>query len=295
MAVPILPLAPQVVASGGVLGATAAFFADDLKYEKMSIAGLNPVDYSIVMPERAFQFWPETISDTFASGWVEKPIPGASHSLMHWGANSGRTISFEVPLFRNMNYDQIGLGPVREYPANDNNRIWNEDIDVALKYFRSFMYPTKVGGEIGSPMVAVLYMPNSMINENGSNYICGVMTACDITYTKMFNNGRVKMANIALTFKQIVQNKQGEAPNFKFLDVSNVKFSGASSPVAAGAAAVGSALGGGSGGSASEEINIGLNALAERKTKNPLDSGSFLTELAGVHAKPGNIKDDFKP
>ena len=173
MAVPILPVAPQVVASGGVLGAVAAFFADDLKYEKMSMAGLNPIDYSIVMPERAFQFWPETIADTFASGWIEKPIPGASHALMHWGSNSGRTISFEVPLFRNMDYEQTGMGFARAYPASDNNRFWNEDIDVALKYFRSFMYPTKVGGEIASPMVAVLYMPNSMINENGGNYTLG--------------------------------------------------------------------------------------------------------------------------
>jgi hypothetical protein len=190
----------------------------------MSILGLDPADpggTSVILPERTFQFWPESIQDSIEIGWQFKDIPGGSHALAQWGSNNGRTISFEVRLHRFMKpvddrtvfekiLDPIGLTqPAQQYLKD--MRPHNVDIESEIRYLRAFAYPSyAVDSKHGStvaypPPVALLCVPGVGLNELGSHTIMAVMTGCDVTYNLLFPNGKPRNATVALTFRQIVQ------------------------------------------------------------------------------------------
>jgi len=190
----------------------------------MSILGIDPTDSkgsTVILPERTFQFWPESIQDSIEVGWQFKDIPGGSHALAQWGSNNGRTISFEVRLHRFMKpvadrtifekiMDPIGLTTPGQQYLKD-MRPHNVDIESEIRYLRAFCYPSyevdKVSGSTVSysPPVAFLCVPGVGLNELGSHTIMAVMTGCDVTYNLLFPNGKPRNATVALTFKQIVQ------------------------------------------------------------------------------------------
>ena len=190
----------------------------------MSILGLDPADpggTSVILPERTFQFWPESIQDSIEIGWQFKDIPGGSHALAQWGSNNGRTISFEVRMHRFMKpvadrtvfekiLDPIGLTTPGQQYLKD-MRPHNVDIESEIRYLRAFAYPSYgVDSVHGStvaypPPVALLCVPGVGLNELGNNTIMAVMTGCDVTYNLLFPNGKPRNATVALTFKQIVQ------------------------------------------------------------------------------------------
>ncbi len=190
----------------------------------MSILGLDPTDprgSKVLLPERAFQFWPESIQDSIEVGWQFKDIPGGSHALAQWGSNNGRTISFEVRLHRFMKpvedrsifekiVDPFGLTTPGQQYLKD-MRPHNVDVEAEIRYLRAFCYPSyavdSVSGSTISytPPVALLCVPGVGLNELGDHTIMAVMTGCDVTYNLLFPNGKPRNATVSLTFKQIVQ------------------------------------------------------------------------------------------
>lgn len=183
----------------------------------VSLMGLDPRDgTTIVLPERTLQWWPESLSDTIALGWTEKLIPGGSHSLQQWGGNGGRTISFEIPLTRNMRLKETltaaqGAGPGSSLldPDNTRNRPFNTNIPAAIAYLRAFCYPEYDDSGAIAPPICLLNVPGHKLNENGSDTIWCVMTGCDVTYKHSFDEGEPRLASVALTFMQIVQKPKG--------------------------------------------------------------------------------------
>ena len=215
MPFPLVPFAPQGLLSGGSAAVSIAAAVDELKLATASIAGLDPVSNQFVtgLEERAFQFWPSTIEDSIEIGWAPKEIPGASHSLMQWTSNGGRTITFDLPLRRYMDYNQKGILIARSNPANVFNRPFNENIDYAIKYFRAFCYPIQTAGEVSvqAPPIAIINFPGMALNENGGDHLFTVMTTCDITYEHGFpETGHTKSAKLSLAFKQVVQGAEGQ-------------------------------------------------------------------------------------
>lgn len=193
-------------------------------YAHMSIAGVDPTDPAgskKLLPERTFQYWPESIQDTIEVGWNFKEIPGASHALAQWAQNGGRTISFEVRLHRFMKpvgdrtkFDEIldpfGLtAPGNQYLKD--MRPHNVDLEAEIRYLRAYCYPSyekdkQTKSTIAyPPPVALLCVPGVGLNEEGGDVIMAVMTGCDVTYNLLFPNGRPRNATVALTFRQIVQ------------------------------------------------------------------------------------------
>jgi len=223
-----------------LIGALAQAIIDGpegMKPEYITIAGVNPVDPGgdLLLPERTLQFWPATIQDSIGIGWSKKEIPGASHALMQWGGNAGRTISFEVLVGRFMKdvsdwnvvdriFDPFALNtPTAKAPKD--NRIYNENVVAAIKYFRAFTYPSyqqdKAGFEVSyNPPVAIVHIPNmglgdvsegQGISPEGPDTFFGVMTTCDYTIEHAFPNGKPKLARITLAFEQVVQDPFGRA------------------------------------------------------------------------------------
>ncbi len=200
---------------------------EGMDYASMSIAGINPVDGSLQMDERTLQYWPDTLADTIDIGWNFKDIPGASTSLAQWGANGGRTFSFEVQYHRfmkpheprsafDMIRDPFGLNtPDAEYLKD--NRPHNVDVAAEIRYLRAMCYPTYTSSKeqgvtmltASPPPIVVLVAPGMGLSEDGEDYVYCVMTGCDVTYTLLFPNGVPRRATVALTLRQIVQRKSG--------------------------------------------------------------------------------------
>lgn len=202
------------------------------KYAAMTIGAVDPRDpsklyrgnvKSPILPQRTFQYWPETISDSYEIGWSFKDIPGASTALAQWASNNGRTISFEVhlhrytrPLDSRTNKDKA-MDPIKKagpsaYPAH------NVDVKNEIQYLRGYCYPTyeEIGGIKAAypPPVTILNIPGLGLNEtNGGDAIFAVMTQCDVNYLLLFADGTPRHATVSLAFRQIVQ--KGNAVYFK--------------------------------------------------------------------------------
>jgi hypothetical protein len=203
----------------GVLGGLASIIMDGPTGEKpawMSLCGIDAFGDATkpTIPQRAFQYWPESISDTIEVGWAFSDIPGASHALAAWGSNNGRTIAFEVTMARLMKpkeertaleqmMDPFGMTKAEDDPE------WNADVAGGIRYLRAFCYPLYMKGErhveAYPPPVAILHAPGLNWNEKGGDAIFAVMTGCDVTYVSCFPSGTPRLATLSLTFRQVVQ------------------------------------------------------------------------------------------
>ena len=184
----------------------------------MSIAG---IDFNNGQPiagleERAFQWWPETFADTIATGWNEKLLPAGSHALMQWGVNGGRTFTFELKLTRYMK-TAVDLATEADRtaalinPSSTRNLPFNVDIKHAVRYLRAYCYP-QFGQNFAfesPPAVCIFYAKGMGLNEDGGDVVFTVMTGCDVTYTRLFENGTPRNATVAIVLKQIVQSADG--------------------------------------------------------------------------------------
>lgn len=207
-----------------------------------SMMGIHSETGSTVLPERAFQWFPESFSDSIEIGWEPKQVPGGSHAIMQWNSNGGRTFSFETLLYRNMaplalqqqqsTLLQQGTGTaLLPDPSNADNAPYNINIESMVSWFRAFCYPTYVEGQgFGgttitrpvSPPIAILNLPGMALNEDGSDIIYCVVTGCDVNYEKLFPNGQPRVVKVSLTLKQVVQ-KPGSAKSIQFVGFDTLK------------------------------------------------------------------------
>ncbi|HUW09628.1 MAG TPA: hypothetical protein VM537_07835 [Anaerolineae bacterium] len=173
---------------------------------------------NVVIPQQAFQWWPESIQDSMGIGWNFKQIPGASHGLAQWGSNTGRTFAMETKLSRSMRYaeDFAAAGPFGDIPLQaafvrpDGPRslAFNVDIRKMVRYLRSYCYPdydAANGGIALPPVTCWLNVPGLQLAEDGGDTIQAVMTGCDVTYMKSFRDGKPRLATVSLGFQQVVQ------------------------------------------------------------------------------------------
>ncbi len=218
----------------GAIAGVAFGLTDTFKLSKASMMGIDPETGDEVLPELAFQWLPESLSDTIETGWESKQVPGMSSALMQWSSNGGRTISFELLMFRTMLpiADQPGVLVFRANPDSEENSPYNANIEFMLSWLRSFCYPTfESGGEfrrVKAPPIAILNIPNLSLNEDGSDIIFAVMTECGITYERLFNSGKSRVVKVNISMKQVVNDPSSGAYRFKTrtdLDKARVKFS----------------------------------------------------------------------
>lgn len=193
------------------------------KSASLTLAGVSPVDGTIIIPERAFQFWPESITEDPEIGWQFKDIPGASHSLAQWTQNGGRTFSFEVVCSRYMLpvaqlglldkiLDPLGLNTPGATVPKD-NRPGNVSVREQVQWLRQFYLPDYVqSGDVtvaSPPPIAVLCAPNMGWNEDTGDVIWAVMTQCSVNHQLAFQCGEPRLATVSLAFRQVVQWPQG--------------------------------------------------------------------------------------
>lgn len=170
---------------------------------------------------RAFQYFPETISDSKSPDWSRKHVPGGSHPIVSFINGGERTISFTATFTHEKNPEKLGaLAAIltgsssfglkadtkHTLPAGEDDQ--SGGIPSAIAWLRSFTCPDYLdNGTATPPPACVVYMPNSgIIGSNGTiDYFVGVMTECNVTYQAFHRNGAPKIVEVALSFVEIAQ------------------------------------------------------------------------------------------
>lgn len=172
-------------------------------------------------PKKAyrFQYFPETISDSYRPNYVNQDLLGASLPIPQWTSGSARTINFTAVFSNDFDIDSDGALAIKEDPTLLDRfpelRERNIDVRIALLWMRKFCLPRYVNsGSVSQQMVVappkmLLVIPNSGIGlvnpANGfalrDSVYCKMMS-CEIEYTRFHPNGSPKIALCQLSFQQ---------------------------------------------------------------------------------------------
>lgn len=167
--------------------------------------------------EIAFQYWPESLTDSREVTWNPRFIPGGSHPIYQWTHGGERRLSFTGVFTTDTEPDENTLAS-EPYPNRENGgvtsglRIGRRDLDLrtAVSWLRYFTYPLYEGEtaeeiRVFEPPKCLLVMPNTKLGHNGSDHITCVMMQCEVTYQEWFPSGFPRMLEIALEFAEVVQ------------------------------------------------------------------------------------------
>lgn len=194
---------------------------------------------------RAFQYYPEQISDNRNVNIEEKYGIGSSHPIYQWVRGSSREISFDAVFSTEdpqipgdslaSTLDAIGgfiknpaiatVSAITGSVATDKKH--NQNIPAAINWLRSFTYPTYGSNSVvKAPPRCALWLEGSGIASfvygYESDVIPCIMTKCDVTYEAFFNNGRPRIVTVSLQFVETIQ----VGKNWKYVDGGNFKKAG---------------------------------------------------------------------
>lgn len=180
----------------------------------------------------AFQYFPESITDTKATNYQQKEIPGGSLPLYQWVSGGERLINFTAQFTCDVDLitaqGTTGLTALVSGASTIRDRLKaagvdgrNVDIRAAIGWLRRFVLPTyDNGGNKGqvvegypltkAPSKLRLVMPNSGIGLAGGSpttphSVRVVMTQCDVTYDAFFPSGLPRVASVQLGFAEVPQ------------------------------------------------------------------------------------------
>lgn len=177
----------------------------------------------------AFQYFPETLTDTKAVNYQRKDIPGASLPIYQWVSSGERAISFQAVFTTDTDIaDSRGQNDENQEARQKQQGVLDRNVDIrsALAWLRRFTLPMYAseqgaGSELGVPLSkapprALLVLKNSGIGLRGGNaashskfdsqdsMLC-LMTQCDVTDEAYFPNGVPRISTVSLTFVEIGQ------------------------------------------------------------------------------------------
>jgi hypothetical protein len=199
---------------------------------KASLIALHPDDDS-PLSGFAFQYFPESISDTKGVNWQSKEIPGGSLPVYQWTASSERTISFTAQFSTDIDMVEVARGQIaarggtvagatlltssqdiKTTIQNTGQSDRNVDIRSAVAWLRSYMLPSYENRRTVPPAKLKLNLPQSGIglaggysnatSQDADSIIC-VMTSCEVTWEKFFPSGNPRLASVSLSFAQLPQ------------------------------------------------------------------------------------------
>jgi hypothetical protein len=190
----------------------------------LKIGSDKPVDADA----RAFQYFPESITDSKVNNYQAKEIPGLSHPLYQWTAGGPRELSFTAVFSADIPpADPDGPDRHKELIAR------NVDVDAAIAWIQSYQYPeyskdvAKADGprtgrdRPAPPRKILLTLPNVAINF-GRPEICPdemncILLSAEVSRESFFPSGATRLAKVELTFAEIIQMRNTVRPHDAFL------------------------------------------------------------------------------
>ncbi len=182
----------------------------------------------------AFQYWPETVTDSRAVEWNPRSIPGGSHPIYQWTHSGERKISFTSVFTNDFEPEEeghgggggigglidsavnavqnaattIGLAGAPPSPGEKRRAV---DVAAAVSWLRWFTYPCYEQDDLRvfEPAKCQLVLPGSRIGFSGLDDITCVMTQCEVTYEAFFTNGAPRIVEVSLEFAEVVQSSTG--------------------------------------------------------------------------------------
>jgi len=165
-----------------------------------------------------FQYWPESLDDSYNVEYAQKQVPGASHPLLQWIGGSGRQITFTAQFTAELDMGEERGGLSRQANINQNlaavglmpSDRYTVDIRAALSRLRSFMmadYGTQASGlnSLASPPKKLWLVLEGSLLGGTDDAILVVLRSAPITYESWFPNGHPRMVQVSCTFDEIVQ------------------------------------------------------------------------------------------
>lgn len=181
------------------------------------------------------QYFPESISlERNAEYATKKPI-GGSHPLYQWIHGSERTLSFDAIFTAEQDVWTQGqadaVSSIESFAQSVGNFIKNPvtaalsvarggssppnknhvDVPSAMAWLQSKTYPLYDKHKpVDPPPKLALQMPNSGIQTYASNAILNdifycIMTRCSIRLTSFFKSGAPRIAEVSMSFDEIIQ------------------------------------------------------------------------------------------
>jgi hypothetical protein len=199
-------------------------------------------DTAMTQFRKSFQYFPSTISDSKATNYQTKVIPGLSHPLYQWTSGGARIISFQAVFSRDRTYNsteadavkkgtgdrgakisllgrsQAAYGAANSLGIASNKDPRNVDIPSAIAWLRSHLLPEYTDGDgVRTPVPKrplpprklILGIPGVRLNWGiptlPATEVNVIMTACQVTYTSFFHDGTPRIAKVSLSFAEIIQ------------------------------------------------------------------------------------------
>lgn len=202
---------------------------------KASLIPLNDDGSEDTSNERAFQYFPEQITDNKGVNYATKNIPGGSHPLYQFVNGGDRQISFTAIFTSDEDPApatvlsvlqggfSFGVPDILNATGKGQNlKKHNVPVQSAVIWLRSFIYPTYVNNTVKPPPVVRIYLPNSGIHgttKGGALVLDSIdclMTQCDVTYERFYRGGSQRISVVQLTMVETIQ----VSSSWKFADRS---------------------------------------------------------------------------
>lgn len=175
----------------------------------------------------AFQYFPETITDSKGAEYSKRRVPGGSHPIMSFTDGGERVISFPAVFTQEMTPEPKNLGTLLTggFSLSLSDALGNKNkskqdkstvnIAAAIAWLRQYTYPRYVKNVSKAPDKVILYLPNSgIVGADGYiDSLVAVMTQCDVTYEVFHRNGAPRLVVVQLSFSEVVQT----GPKWKFM------------------------------------------------------------------------------
>jgi hypothetical protein len=161
----------------------------------------------------AFQYWPETLTDTEAPDYAEKKVPGASHPLYQWTGGTGRDIVFtahftaEVDISTDSSFP-VSLTEVQLLPSGR----YTVDVRAAVARLKSYLrgdYPDASANQAAHPPKRLyLVLENTRLGGDRDEILV-ILRQAPVVYQSWFANGAPRIVEVSCTFSECVQHNSG--------------------------------------------------------------------------------------
>ena len=163
----------------------------------------------------AFQYFPETITDTKQTNYARLDIPGGSIPVYQWISGGERSLSFTAYFTTDVDLTLDDQYNLRIKSAGVADR--NVDIRAAVAWLRQYKLPRyDLQSSTGSPMTEapkrlLLILKRSRLGLAGGvtgehpDHVRCIMTQCDVSWQAWFPSGFPRTATVQLSFAQIGQ------------------------------------------------------------------------------------------
>jgi len=169
---------------------------------------------------RAFQYWPDGINESQSANWAANEIPGASLPLYQFISLGERPISFTVYFSRDEDGEITGKGggggvsnwekvksAAKSFLGGGGIQQdkHNVDINAAIAWLRSLLYPAYKNNVYYPPRVLKLYVPNVKLSAADKEIIYCILVQVSINWMAFFPSGTPRLASVDLAFNEVAQ------------------------------------------------------------------------------------------